>query len=142
MKIEMLIIGIALFGLTFIVGLDIYSEGLGVYNVEIDTSSSFGKMSSNVQQLYGYSKDTKDKITSGIVSDEDAVNEMIAGGYTGMRSSSFNSLAIATNITQTLVTETTMSGIISPFIIQFLMLVLTVLVVFSILYIIFRFQMR
>ena len=142
MKLEMFIIAFAAFGLIFLLGLGIYSEGLNVYNVDVDTSSSFGKISSNVKQLYGYNIDTKDKLTGGTVSDTDAVDEMIAGGYKGIRTSPFRSLSIATNITQTLVTETPMSGMVSPFIIQFLLLTLTVLVIFAIIYLIFRFQAR
>lgn len=142
MKLEMFVIGFAAFGLIFLLGLGIYSEGLNTYNVDVDTSTSFGKISYNVKELYGYSIDTKDKLTGGAVSDTDAVNEMIAGGYKGIRTSPFRSLTIATNITQTLVTETPMSGIVSPFIIQFILLVLTVLVIFTIIYLIFRFQAR
>jgi len=142
MKLEMFIIAISLFGLVFLLGLGIYGEGLNIYNVDVDTSSSFGRISSNIQQLYGYSLDTKDKLTGGQVSDTDAVNEIIAGGYTGIRTNPFKSLAIATNVTQTLVTETTMSGMISPYIIQFIILTLTILVIFAIMYFIFRFQMR
>ncbi len=140
MKLEMFIIGFAAFGLVFLLGVGVLSEGLNFYNVEMDTDSSFGKVSSNVKELYGYSLDTKDKIEGGTVSDEDAVNEMIAGGYKGIRTSPFRSLAMATNITQTMVTETPMAGMISPFIIQFILLVLTVLVIFTIIYLIFRFR--
>lgn len=142
MKLEMAVIAFAAFGLVFLLGLGIYSEGLNIYNVEVDTSSSFGKISSNVKELYGYSIDTKDKLTGGQVSDESAVDEMIRGGYTGIRTSPFRSLTIATNLTQTMVTETPLSGMISPFIIQFILLVLTILVIFAIMYLIFRFQSR
>ena len=140
MKIEYFIIGIAAFGLVFLLGVGILGEGLVVYNVDMDTDSSFGRVSSNVKELYGYSLDTKEKIEGGQVSDEDAVNEMIAGGYKGIRTSPFRALSMASNITQYIVTQKDMSGMISPFIIQYLLLILTVFITFSIIYLIFRFR--
>lgn len=142
MKIEMFIIAFAAFGLVFLLGIGIYGEGLRIYDVDVDTSSTFGKVSSNIKQLYGYSLETKEQLTGGKVSDTDAVDDMIAGGYKGIRTSPFKTLTIATNLTQTLVTETDMSGLVSPLIVQFIMLTLTVLVIFAIVYLIFRFQSR
>lgn len=140
MRLEYYFIGFAAFGLVFLLGVDILGEGLVIYDVEMDTDSSFGKISSNVKEIYGYSIDTKDKIEGGTVSDEDAVNEMISGGYKGIRTSPFRLLAMSTNITQTMVTKTDMKGMVSPLIVDFIILVLTVLVIFTIIYLIFRFR--
>jgi hypothetical protein len=137
MKLEMAFIGALLFGLVFVAGLNLYGEGLSKYNKDIDTSSTFGKMSYNLQGVYDFQQDSKDKLQGGIVTDESAVDEMVKGGYTGIRANPFFAMSVAANATQTLAQET---GYVSPEILGWAMAVLSILIVFSIMALVFRFR--
>jgi len=136
-KIEMMFIGVLLFGLVWILCLNIYADGLSNYNVDVDTDSTFGKMGSNLKQIYDIQDSMKTQIEGGEVSDEDAVDEMIKGGYTSIRSGPFSALKVATNATMVLAQET---GFISSPIISFFMAVMIVLILFAILALIFKFR--
>lgn len=137
MKLEMLFIGAGIFGLVFVLFLGIYSEGINKYNPNIDTSTTFGKMSSSIAELSESSEDMRAKIKGGVVSDENAVDEMIAGGYKATKVNPFSVLAVASNATSTLMKET---GYVSAPIISFLIFVLFVLTAFAVIYLIFRYK--
>lgn len=137
MKLENIFIGAVLFGLVFITGLQIYGEGLSRYDVEADTDSTFGKMSYNLKAIYDYQDDVKEKIQGGKVTDAQAVDEMVKGGYTGIRNNPFTAIEVATNATMTLAQET---GYVSPELVGFFMTVFSLLVVFAIIQLIFRFR--
>ena len=139
MKLEMMFIGALIFGLVFVVGLGIYGEGLSEYDVSVDTNSTFGQMTHNLKRIYDIQDSTKDQIQGGEVTDADAVDEMIKGGYTGVRSNPFTALTVAANASMTLGKET---GFVSAPIIGFFMAVLSILVLFAIIALIFRFQQR
>jgi len=137
MKLEMAFIGALLFGLIFVTGLNLYGEGLSNYDKDIDTSSTWGKMSYNLKGVYDFQNDAKDKLQGGVVTDESAVDEMVKGGYTGIRANPFFAMSVAANATQTLAQET---GYISPEVLSWGMAVFSILVIFSIIALVFRFR--
>lgn len=139
MKLEMMFIGALAFGLVFVVFLGIYAEGLDEYNVEVDTSTTFGKMGYNIQQLQSIQGNMRGEIEGGAVTDENAVDDMIAGGYKAIRTNPFKAVTIATNASMTLAQET---GFLSPDIIFFLTAVIGILTLFALIAIIFKFTQR
>lgn len=139
MKLEMMFIGGLLFGLVFALGAGILGEGLSRYNIDSDTSTTFGKMSYSLKSVYDYQDNVKDKLQGGEVTDQDAVDQMIKGGYIGVRSSPFNALTVATNASMHLAQET---GFVDAKIIGFLIFVMITLVTFAIVAIIFKFETR
>lgn len=136
-KLEYLFIGVLLFGLVFVLGLGFLTEALSFYNVQADTSTTFGKMTYNLKAIYDYQDSMKEKIQGGTVTDESAVDEMVKGGYTGTRTGPFNALTIAGNATMTLAQEV---GFIDPNILSFLMTIFSIFVLFAIIALIFRFR--
>ena len=139
MKLEMMFIGALAFGLVFIVFLGIYAESLDEYGVEVDTSTTFGKMSSNIQQLQTIQGNMKDEREGGAVTDENAVDDMIAGGYKAIRTNPFKAVTIAANASMTLAQET---NFLTPEIISFLMYTIGILTLFALIAIIFKFTQR
>jgi len=139
MKLEMLMIGAVLFGLVFVLGVDIYSDMLSKYKVDIDTSTTFGKMSYNAKQIKDYESNMRSNIQGGIVTEENAVDDMIAGGYRAIQNNPYGAIDVAANATQTLMQET---GMVPASVVSFLLLTLTILTTFAIIALVFRFAQR
>lgn len=139
MKLEMLFIGALLFGLVFIAGFNLYAENLSTYSIDVDTNTTFGKLANEGKLLYDYNKDIQDKIAGQTVTDATAVDSMVSGGYTAIKNNPFNALAYASNTTQTLMLET---DYVPVYMINFILIVLSILVTFAIIAIIFQFQQR
>lgn len=139
MKIEMMMIGAVLFGLIFVLGLDVYSSGLSDYDVSVDTSTTWGKMSYNAKQIKDYDKAMRDNIRGGSVTEGDAVDDMVRGGYESVKDSPFGAIGVAANATETLMME---SHMVPAEVISFLMVTLSILVTFAIIALIFRFEQR
>lgn len=139
MKIEMMMIGAILFGMVFIVGLDIYSEMLYQYDVNIDTNTTFGKMSFNAQQIKKEASDMRESITSGSVTEGNAVDDMVLGGYSAVRNNPFTIMGIAANSTETLMME---SHMVPAPVVVLLMSILGILTIFAIIALIFKFEQR
>lgn len=137
MKLEMMFIGALSFGLVFVLYLGVYAEGLVNYDVDVDTSTSFGKLSYNAKQIQEYQDNVRASLQGGTVTDEDAVDAMVRGGYAGIRNNPFSSLSIAGNATETLLQE--YQFVPAP-VISFILLVISILVVFAIIALIFRFR--
>lgn len=136
-KLEMIFISAIMLGVVFVAGLSLYSEGLTKYNVDVDTSTTWGKIGYNAKEINQLQIDTRNKLQGGTVSDESAVDEMIKGAYTGTRTNPFSAIEIASNATMTLFQETQM---VPDFWISFLLLVLATILVWSIIALIFRFR--
>ena len=139
MKIEMMMIGAVLFGLVFILGLDVYSTMLSNYDVNVDTASTFGKMSSNAKQIKDEAESMRGSIQGGSVTEDNAVDGMVLGGYSAIRNNPFTAIGVASNATQTLMLENHM---VPAEAVVFLMLVLSILTVFAIIALIFKFEQR
>lgn len=139
MKIEMMIIGAVLFGLVFVLGVGFYGEMLSNYDVDVDTSSTFGKISYNAKQIYDYESSMRNDIQGGAVTDTNAVDDMVEGGYSAIKNNPFGALGIAANATETLMMEKDM--IPAPAI-SFILLTLSILTTFAIIGLIFRFEQR
>lgn len=139
MKLEMMFIGALLFGLVFVAGLNIYGEALSNYNVDVDTSNTFGKMSNNLQSIYDYQKNMKEDIQGGSVTDENAVDDMVSGGYKAIRTNPVSALTVATNASMVFAQET---GVVDEYFVAFFVTVLAILVIFAIIAIIFKFEIR
>lgn len=139
MKLEMMFIGALFLGLIMITGSTIIGEGLSRYNVESDTTTTFGRVSYSLKSVYDYQDSMKENIQGGDVTDQDAVDQMLAGGYTSIRNQPFNALTAATNTTMILAME---SGFISADIIGFFIAVISILVLFAIIALIFKFEQR
>lgn len=141
MKLENFIIGTVMFGVVFVVLYGtggFYSEFLTKYDVEIDNNDAFGKVAESIKtsDIMTVSDDINDKISGGTVSDEDALDEMVAGGYKSIKQNPYTVLKMAGNATTTITKET---GIVNPNLTKLLITILTVLVSFAIIYLIFRF---
>lgn len=139
MKIEMMFIGAIFFGLAFVVGLGFLGDGLSNYNVDADTSSTFGKMSNDIKQIYDYQDSMKEQIQGGVVTDSDAVDQMLRGGYTSIRGNPFDAVSVAGNASMNLAKET---GFLPADIIFFLMTTMAILLLFAIIALIFKFEQR
>lgn len=139
MKIEFIMIGALLFGLVFVTGYNVYGELLSNYDAEIDTSDTFGQMSFNVKELNEYSDNMRENIQGGAVTEGDAVDDMVEGGYSAIKDNPYGAVGIAANATETLMQE-------SPFVPAeikiFLLATLSILVTFAIIALIFRFEQR
>lgn len=137
MKLEMIFIGALTFGIIFVVMLGLYSEGLINYGVTANTDDTFGKMTSNMKQIYDYQDSVKSNIQGGTVSEEDAVDEMVSGGYKGIRNNPFTALTVATNASMTLAQET---GFLSAPIVGYLVTIAIITAIFAVVALIFRFN--
>ena len=136
MKLESFFIGAALFSLVFTLGLSVYAENLSNYGVSAD-DSKFGKVTIQLKSVYDETDDMVDRLQGEAVTDQDAVDEMVRGGYTSIRSNPFTVASIATNATMQIAKE---SGFIHGAVIKWLTTVLVILVVFAIIAIVFRFR--
>lgn len=139
MKLEMMFIGALFLGLVMITGSAVIGEGLSRYNVESDTTTTFGKVSYSLKNVYDYQDSMKENIQGGDVTDQNAVDQMLAGGYTSIRNQPFNALTAATNTTMLLAME---SGFVNANIIGFFIAVISILVLFAIIALIFKFEQR
>jgi hypothetical protein len=136
MKLEYIIIGILFFGFLMQLGVMIIADGVDKYDIPIDTSSKFGKIVDEQAKMYGYVDDMKTSMQGESISDTDAVNQMVAGAYKGIRTNPFTAVTVLNSSLVILQTET---PFISPGIISFLIISLTVIMSFLILAIVFRF---
>lgn len=132
----MLFIAAAVFGLVFVLGLGFYTDSLGRYQVTAD-NSSFGLITQNFQELNEQSNDVKDKIQTQPVEDEDAVDAIVSGSYKAIKNNVFDSLAIGVNASKMFMKE---SDLVPGPVMIFLVLALSIITGFSILYLIFRFK--
>lgn len=139
MKIEMMMIGAVLFGVVFSLGLNFYGEMLSNYNVDIDTSSTFGEISNNAKEIAKINDQMQGDIEGGSVTEGDAVEDMIAGGYSAIKNSPFSAIGVAAEATETLLLEFHM---VPAEAIDFIILVLSLLTLFAIIGLIFRFEQR
>lgn len=139
MKIEMILIGVLLFGLVFVLGYDIHTEMLKNYDVEIDTTDPFGRMSDNGKQIKNQVQLMRNDIQGGSVSEGTAEDDMIRGTYQAIKNNPFTAIGTAGNATETLMKET---DIIPAEAIGVLLLILSILTIFAIIALVFRFQQR
>lgn len=139
MKIEMMMIGALLFGLVFALGIDVYSKMLSNYDVDIDTSTTFGKMSSNAKQIQDETESMRTAIEGGEVSEGGAEDDMFSGGYKAIKNNPFTALGVAKNATETLMFEMHM---IPDDAIEIIMIIFSIFTLFAIIALIFRFQQR
>lgn len=137
LKLEMMFIGVLIFGVIFAVGLNIYSEALSSYNVEDNTDSTFGKMKTNLRAVYEYQDDMKGKIQGDDVTSDDAVDDMVKGGYSSVRVMPFQTISTAANATMILGSEL---GFVDPLWMGFFLTILSILVITAIIALIFRFR--
>ncbi|GAJ20474.1 unnamed protein product, partial [marine sediment metagenome] len=93
----------------------------------------------NLKEIYDAQESMKDLVQGGTVTDESAVDEMIKGGYTGIRSGPFSALYVTTNATMVLAQET---GFVSAPVIAFFITVISVLIIFAILALILQSEQR
>jgi hypothetical protein len=135
-KLENLWISIGILVVIMTVGSRIFEEGLSRYNV-VGDESAFGKVSTELRNVYDADLNMKDKITGGTVTDDDAVNQMTKGGYTAIRNNPFTITSTAINTTMVIAKE---SGMVDPIWNWVLGFILISLVVLSIIYLIFRFR--
>lgn len=139
MKIEMMMIGAILFSLVIVLGTGIYGQMLSNYNVSVDTSNTFGKLSYTAKDLYQYDSNMRSNIQGGAVTDANAVDEMLEGGYSAVKTNPFGALGVAANSTEILLKEKDM--IPAPAI-AFILLTLSILTTFAIIALIFKFEQR
>ena len=135
-KLENILIGTAFMSLIFVLFFGVYGEVLFTYNVSGD-STSFGKIGNNLKQTYELTDDMKTKIGSGPISDTNAVDEMVRGGYTGIRTNPFTAVTFVSNVTQTVAIET---GYINPEIVKWTIYSLITITAILIIYLIMRFR--
>lgn len=139
MKIEMMIIGALLFSLIFVTGFSIYISTLNTYNVQVDTSTTWGKISNNALALQKEGANMRSKIQGGDVTEGDATEDMVADSYTAIKESPYSALGIAANATETLLKEQHM---VNSTTISIIMIILGILVTFAIIAVVFRFEQR
>jgi len=139
MKIEYMMIGAVLFGLVFVLGTSIYGNTLSKYDVDIDTSTTWGQMGSNAKQIYDYDKDMRGSIQGGTVTETNAVDDMIEGGYSAIKNNPYSAISVAGNATYTLMKQ---ARFIPAPAITFILLTLSILTTFAIIALIFKFQQR
>lgn len=145
MKIEYLLIGVALFGLVIWIGADMFGGMMVATDTPIDSGNTFGALaqqSANVQygasaesgSYQSLSSDMRSKIQGGDVSSSNAVDDMVAGGYESIRNNPFYASDMFSKNATIFVKET---HIVSSPVLTFLLFCLGVIVVTSILYLVF-----
>lgn len=136
-KLEAIFIALIVFTMVFQVGLDFYTENLSNYNVSGDTSK-FGSLSNTLKGSYdAQQQDMKSKITGGTVSDSNAVDDMVKGGYTAGRVNVFAAGVTALNATNIIAKET---GLIPTIYTWALGAFITISVIWGLIYLIMRFR--
>lgn len=137
MKLQMLFIGALMFGVLFVIGLNVYGQIISDYDVNVDTPDEWGRLHSNLKQYYDTQEDLKSNIRGGTVTDADAVDDMIKGGYTGIRASPFEAVGLAANQTTQLMVDT---DYVDPLFAALFAIILSIVVVFAIVELVFRFN--
>lgn len=135
MKIESVLIGAALIGLVFVIGLNLLVETASNYSVATDTDNNFGKITSDLESSYKYGEDMKEKVQGGAITDENAVDEMVAGGFKGIKYNPLRAASVVTNTSTAIMKET---GLVDANIIRFVTYTVMVLVLLAVVLFIFR----
>lgn len=139
MKLEMIFVAVTLFAVVFIAGLNIYTEGATTYSVDTSADGVLGRVTENSNRIYELQDNMKDDLQGGTVTDEDAVDEMIKGGYTSIRNNPFSVLTAGFNATITILEEI-------PYVedvwVGTFLIVMTALLIFGIIALVFRFTQR
>lgn len=135
MRIEKLIVAVALFSLFMISGIYIWGDVITNYNVITNTSNDFGSVYDKINETFNVTESAKEDALNTKLDGADTVWEsMTGGGYTGVRDTTLSSFgiisAVFTSIAKTLGVE--------PYILRFALVILTIIVVFSVIYLIFR----
>lgn len=139
-KLENIWFAIAFMVVGITVVLAFYNETTANYGIPSD-NSSLSKINTKLNEIYSPSLDMKSKIQGGEVTSDDAVNNMMYGGYTAVRNNPFTVAAIGLNATNIMVNEASpmLGGINGIFVIA-IGTIIVVSIAFAILYMLFRYR--
>ena len=142
MRLDKLLIGIAIFvlfitgGLAIMFGFRNQSGIFDDYNVNA-SDSYFSNITKDINEVYDISKDVKADMIEKEISKEESWQDMVLGGY-----SAFKTYISTFGLAGRIITATTMVLGIPPFFAYFAMTIISLLVIFTIIYTIFRFMPR
>ena len=110
---------------------------LSSYGVQGDTTK-LGSISTSLSSIYGTELSMKEQIQGNLITSGDAVNNMVSGAYTAARNNPFTAATIALNATQMMIQETNLG--INPIFYWAFGIVLTVSIVWALIYLVMRYR--
>jgi len=134
MRLDYLMVSLVVFSVIVIAGVSMVNDMNTSYNLSMDTSD-FEDTYDTIDEMYNISQDTKDKTLDSDISDTDSWESMTKGSYSAIRmlSSTFELFGNILN-------EISIKLGIPSYFVMFALIVLTILIVMSIVYLIFHFM--
>jgi hypothetical protein len=134
MKLENFYVGVSLFVLIFSLLAVVYGESIGKYNIQDYNSSSFSRVTAKAISLDNTQQQLQDKLANQKTSENNALDNMVQGGYLALQSI-MGSFGIVGDLITAVGTE---MHFISPSIIGWVIGLLAVVLFITILYIIMK----
>lgn len=139
MKLENFFISTVIIVGVIILGSRLVSQVEDKYELNDDGSSEFSAISDDLSTIYGYSTDMKDKVQADSIDKDDAYDEATKRAYEAVKKGPFDMLSHSINKTEAMVES--IRGV-DPVIFTLSKIILTLLAVFAVVYLIFRFIPR
>ena len=133
MKLDKFIIGVVIFSLFIISGSLIFSDTITTYNINTTSDSVFGSVYNTMNETYDISQDMKAQTLEGDLSEDAPWESMIKGSYSAIKLVK-NSFTTVYDVSDAIADQLN----IPPFILQIVMIVLTVSIIFALIYLVFN----